>query len=83
MKIWYLGSQNTTEIKYHACHNQVHVGAHPFFVAVITELSLQSVALPVEVANKRKGSMKTVMSTRLGLVHTACHLQFRLCFGVY
>lgn len=54
-----------------------------FFVTVITELNLQFVALQIEVVNKRKGAMKKVMSTRLGLVHTACHLQFRLCFGVY
>lgn len=39
-----------------------------FSVTVITELNLQFVALQVEVANTRKGAMKKVMSTRLGLV---------------
>lgn len=54
-----------------------------FSVTVITELKLQFVALQVEVASKSKGAMKKVMSTRLRLAHTACHLQIRLCFGVY
>lgn len=54
-----------------------------FSVTVITELNLQFVALQVEVANTRKGATKKVMSARLGLVYTACRLEFRLCFCVY